>query len=204
MTSRVMFKRSAMAYSEEMGQLSNVARLVAGSFVVYIVVACTAHVVNAPKGDQTPPATADSSSGTRLKAKRYVTDDGAKQFVNWYDTLQKTDCTLQPTDDPNTIRCFPPSVEAHYFSDSACTMPLAQAPGGTTYVSRRKAGAVDPTFYAIGGDYSGPSFFVSGALADGPCMPTSTIPGPPPTGLKSAGPAIDPTTFAAATIQTDP
>jgi hypothetical protein len=49
-----MVKRPRAAYADAMRKLASAVRFVGGSFVVYIVVACTSHVVNAPKGDQTP------------------------------------------------------------------------------------------------------------------------------------------------------
>jgi hypothetical protein len=63
-------------------------------------------------------------SGSRLKAKRLVGDDGSKQFVGWYDTSLKVDCQYALMQD-GLKHCVPlTSASLALFSDAACTVPL--------------------------------------------------------------------------------
>jgi hypothetical protein len=68
-------------------------------------------------------------SGTRLRARVYVSSDGAKQFAGWYDSQRKENCTIYPAAD-GVLRCLPyfaptGQITDTYFSDAQCTVPLA-------------------------------------------------------------------------------
>jgi hypothetical protein len=75
--------------------------------------------------DPVPDAAAQEMSGSRLKARYYVGDDGSKQFVGWYDSQRKENCGFMMAGD-GVLRCLPTMFAAagSYFSDSACTSPL--------------------------------------------------------------------------------
>jgi hypothetical protein len=69
-----------------------------------------------------------STSGTRLKAVRYVGSDGSKQFAHWIDTARGNEVcafgAVNAADD--TIRCLPfyPNAQnqGQVFADSKCTI----------------------------------------------------------------------------------
>lgn len=84
---------------------------------------------SASPGEPKPPAMGipipeaqAAESGTRLKARWYVAEDGTRHWAfNWFDSERNEDCSFQPAAD-GVLRCLPtyPSVGALY-SDPACT-----------------------------------------------------------------------------------
>lgn len=82
--------------------------------------------------DAMPDASADPVSGSRLKAKYRLGEDGSKAYLPfvWYDSERKEDCNFSLAADAKE-RCLPlgtyNAVLGTYFSDSACTAPLALA-----------------------------------------------------------------------------
>jgi hypothetical protein len=70
------------------------------------------------------PTVRAQESGTRLKAKRLVTADGASSFVGWYDSQRNEDCGFGPAPDGAT-RCLPQTyVTAFLYADSGCSEPI--------------------------------------------------------------------------------
>ena len=126
----------------------NWAKLLLGSFAVSA--ACST-VANSPKPmlgtsgqsgvviDPTPSASAATpapTSGTRLKAKVLVAEDGSRQqLFGWHDSQTGEDCAFRTAED-GRVRCLPaasPTLTL-YFADDKCTVPLygqskAGAPG---------------------------------------------------------------------------
>lgn len=159
--------------------------------------------------DPVPAAQADTTqSGSRLKAKYYVGSDGSKQFIGWHDSMLNVDCAFVLASD-GTTRCMPYYPEAAliatYFSDSGCTQALALVATGCTppiYGSQSQAGmggACATGFdriLQVGAAYTGASY--TGAPAS--CIAT---PSPSAYVLYSLGSEVAPSTFVAATIQTD-
>jgi len=77
--------------------------------------------------DPVPDANA-AVSGTRLRARYYVGEDGSKQFIGWHDMMRDEDCTFwQPPG--GTLRCTPFYVTsaASMFSDIGCSVPVTIA-----------------------------------------------------------------------------
>lgn len=72
--------------------------------------------------DPVPDAMANES-GSRLKARRYIGADGAKEWIGWHDTKRDIHCTTQLADD-GKMRCMPAAAAGFYFADAACTQPL--------------------------------------------------------------------------------
>jgi hypothetical protein len=76
-----------------------------------------------------------NESGSRLKARWYVGDDGSRQqFLNWHDSELQVDCGFTTGRD-GTLRCLPTggggSVLSTQYADSSCTQPLfSQDPEG--------------------------------------------------------------------------
>lgn len=73
-----------------------------------------------------PDAKADpDTSGTRLKARRYVGSDGSSQFVGWRDTKRNEDCSFLRHAD-GSLRCMPAGAFASsFYADAQCTIPVA-------------------------------------------------------------------------------
>lgn len=87
--------------------------------------------------DPVPDAAADDGTkdGSRLKARYYVADDGARQFAGWFDTQRGEDCTFQVAAD-GKMRCMPiPRVQGYvlYYADASCSQKIvADATGCAT------------------------------------------------------------------------
>jgi len=79
--------------------------------------------------DAVPDAAADPISGSRLKAKYRVGEDGSKAYLPyiWYDSERKEDCGFAPAADGKE-RCLPigtsNATAGLYFSDPACSASL--------------------------------------------------------------------------------
>jgi len=100
-----------------------------------------------------PNAMADEwyASGSRLKLQYYEADDGAKQFVGWFDSQRSENCTFSLHAD-GQIRCLPIStgLSAYsYYSDATCRTLLA---------SRSASNAPAPA-YAYSGNGTGCQLF---------------------------------------------
>jgi hypothetical protein len=98
-------------------------------------------------------ATAQSISGTRLKARVITTADGLSSFVAWHDTLRNEDCSFQLAED-NVYRCLPvdmckygifPAVRGPTAGPYDCNRTQC---GGIALVSVE--GAVTPTAFVAG------------------------------------------------------
>ena len=79
--------------------------------------------------DPVPDASADPVSGSRLKAKYRIADDGSKEYLagSWYDSQRQEDCSFQLSADGAT-RCLPTSTPfPPYYADAACSQPLFQS-----------------------------------------------------------------------------
>ena len=64
-------------------------------------------------------------SGSRIKARVFVTPGGAQSFSGWHDTQLDVDCHFRVAAD-GKIRCIPTMNTANlYFKDASCTVPLA-------------------------------------------------------------------------------
>ena len=183
-------------------------KLVLGSVVVYVIMAaCASGVSTLP----VPAAKADTTtSGSRLKARNYVGSDGSKQFWGWHDSMVNADCSFLPASD-GTTRCLPVGVgtaTGGYFSDPGCSQPLAQAAKGCSpamytfqIVVPATTGCVPTDFYrlySVSSPYSGPIY--TGTPASCTAEPNAGT----TADFYSAGAEIPPSTFVAATLQTDP
>lgn len=88
--------------------------------------------------DPVPDAAADDGTkdGSRLKARYYVADDGARQFAGWFDTQRGEECTFQLAGDGKR-RCLPTPQTLgtlSYYQDAECTQPIVSGTCGTGYV----------------------------------------------------------------------
>lgn len=73
-------------------------------------------------------ATREALSGTRLKARYVVGDDGSRSPLGFFDTARSEACTFQNAED-GKLRCLPTddlaAVLPKMFVDSACRIPAA-------------------------------------------------------------------------------
>jgi hypothetical protein len=75
---------------------------------------------------------APATSGTRLRARYYVGEDGSKQFVGWRDSTRKEDCAIQKAED-GKLRCLPTAGGyGTFFSDASCSTAIAYVSIATT------------------------------------------------------------------------
>lgn len=67
-----------------------------------------------------------AESGSRLKARWYVADDGARQPVfQWFDSARNEECTFQRATD-GVMRCMPTGAGlSSYYSNANCTQRVA-------------------------------------------------------------------------------
>jgi hypothetical protein len=78
-----------------------------------------------------PSASADPTSGSRLKPKYRVADDGAKEYFAgvWYDSQRSEDCSFITAGD-GVQRCLPQGAGFGFYADSGCSMPVAAVQTG--------------------------------------------------------------------------
>jgi hypothetical protein len=114
-----------------------------GAGVVYVAVAACSGAEHAGGGgacghgaggndsgiiDPVPKACADPVSGSRLKAKYRVAEDGSKEHLPgaWYDSMRGEDCVFLHASDGKE-RCLPVfRGQVSYYTDPACSVPVAE------------------------------------------------------------------------------
>lgn len=157
-----------------------------------------------------PDAKADvNQSGTRLKAKYYAGSDGSKVFIGMYDSQRNEDCSFTLAGD-GVLRCLPTTGTASvsaYYSDSACSVPLALINKGCTskYIVRGESstGACVYTYkthlHQYGAPYTAPTAYVGSSGSCSAAVISNTM-----FDFFSVGPEIPPSSFVDASIQTEP
>jgi hypothetical protein len=121
-----------------------------------------------------PQATPDqnnamgSTSGSRLKVKSVIAEDGARHFNGWRDTARDVDCSFQRAGD-GTLRCLPVSltVSPSWYGDAACSKPLAYGSKGCEALATATSsegwcagsGALATKLYSVVGPYRGSSIY---------------------------------------------
>jgi hypothetical protein len=76
---------------------------------------------------------APATSGTRLRARYYIGEDGSKQFIGWHDKTRDEDCSFWKGTD-GVLRCTPfyATSPPIYFGNADCTQqPLTVAAKAT-------------------------------------------------------------------------
>jgi hypothetical protein len=159
------------------------------------------------KVDPSAPSPADPArqgvGGTRLKARMYSAEDGAKQFIGWRDSQRNEDCNILTASD-GKLRCLPSDVAgvfAGYFGDAGCTQPLAiraKGCGAPKYISATSSGGTCGAAARYTISTAGAAVSNVWAGSPGSCNPALA-------GIValwdwySVGSAIDPASFVAAT-----
>ncbi len=155
------------------------------------------------------PAVSANESGSRIKAKWLVGDDGSRQHQGWYDSQREEDCSWSAGTD-GSRRCLPggAGVSGH-FTDSACTARIFAVTTanctnlGLNYIAQSDCSAVFPYSYEIHTLSSVPLtpgtavYSMSGENCVGAVIPDNVYAYHSSTGV------IPPSSFARGTVQTD-
>ncbi len=157
------------------------------------------------------PAVSANESGSRIKAKWLVGDDGSRQHQGWYDSQREEDCNWASATD-GSQRCLPIGGVASSistFTNSTCTVRIFQNTTtcvnlGLAYIPVSGCSAVFPYSYELH-TLSAPltAGTVTYGMSDDSCVEFSVIPDNIYTYHSSTG-AIPPSSFARGTTQTDP
>jgi hypothetical protein len=141
----------------------------------------------------------DAVSGARLQARVWVAEDGAREFLGWFDTERHEACDFQYAGD-GLVRCLPQNAATiiGYFADAACTEPLAQSLCAATYADTFTHTCPEGRrLFALGDPFDGQTAYV-------PIGP-QCVPSTPPGGLLyHVGAEVSPASFVAASVQTVP
>lgn len=162
--------------------------------------------------DPVPPAHADPTSGTRLKARFWMNADGSKSYLDgiWYDSLLMTDCAASKVPGDSVYRCTPGNMPGDLddawvnglvgFTDAACSTPII---GESSSRSAPK--------FALFGRYAPPSFRRVGRVAGTSSFyefdsNVSCVAGTPAPGYiyYTLGPAMAPSEFVEMTMHVEP
>lgn len=195
-------------------------KMLAGACVIYVALAaCNASKPggghsnsNNSRGsggggvtDPVPSAKADPASGSRLKAKYRVGDDGSKEYLAgvWYDAERQEDCTFATGADGKE-HCMPTSqVTVTFYADSMCKKPLAV---GTAACAPKYAVNFEPSscsatvarIYSIGAQMTPSNLYVN---ANGTCFNAGS---PDANAVYyEVGAEVPPSSFVASSLQHD-
>jgi hypothetical protein len=150
-------------------------------------------------------------SGTRLKARRWVTTDGAKQAIGWYDSERDENCNFYVSGDGKT-RCLPfdayTTVNASYFADSGCTQPVIYhgvgcgVPEPPVYAYKADAATCPPRYrlYSLGSEIASGKAYVKSGIN---CTEMTLCASATTCRLYNMGAEVAASSFVAATEQTD-
>lgn len=228
-------QRRGLAEAEDEGdpvRINHVTRSLGSGLAVYLVVAACGTGVHLPAGGgafgdsgvasdgaslldalvgPVPDAHADpNTSGSRLKARRFIGDDGSSQFVGWHDSQLNLDCGFGKAAD-GAMRCLPSASPGILFSDSSCQSPIFLNTKGCAppaYVAQTipSAAACAPSggtrILKIGTIYNGTDAYLgspSSCTSASGVLPSYRM----TSDLYTAGSEVDATMFAKATEQVD-
>jgi hypothetical protein len=163
--------------------------------------------------DPVRDADAQTTSGTRIKAKWLVTADGARQPNGWYDSMRKEDCFFSAAGD-GKMRCIAGiggGAASILFTDAGCSLPMAAVPAPTD-AGCQGAVAQYGVFYQVAGCPAVAQYrvFSVGAMAATPSAAfqksgvTCSSVGSPASYRWYAVTEIAPTEFVEGVVQTDP
>jgi hypothetical protein len=157
-------------------------------------------------GSPVPDAQADgNTSGSRLKAKRYIGTDGSSEFIGWHDSLRNEDCAFRTSGD-GQVRCLPSGAgTGSYYSDATCTNAIVPVGPGCVpaYVTTAVYGSscagltAETHVFQVGPKFTGANVWTQ----SGTCTP---MPTPSMTDFYAVGGEVAPSSFVAATLQIDP
>jgi hypothetical protein len=156
-----------------------------------------------------PPAMADPTDGSRLKAEYRIADDGSKESISgvWFDSMRNETCSFGTAAD-GTDRCLPTGAVAAAlsYSDTNCTMqvvsvvsgcaqpPYIAVPVAVSATSCSEAGG-GTHIYSVGAATTPAALYVS---AGGMCFPLGQV---PMASYFTLGNEVAPTSFVGSTMQ---
>jgi hypothetical protein len=166
--------------------------------------------------DPVPDANAEPKSGTRLKARMLIGEDGSRQWnYGWHDSQRDEDCTFTLASD-GVMRCLPMTAAASavgsgYFADAACSQPLAfvavvgpcngntQKPPKSAYRAGPLCGATySYEIYEVGAAFDGATIYVKSGAS---CLSTPT---PASYAYYALGTQVPASSFVGAIEQVEP
>lgn len=163
-----------------------------------------------PKGDPGPPGpsggSADGGSGSRLKVRRLIGEDGSSTPIGFFDVKLQSECSFHPDED-GLNRCLPGSISGlpniHY-GDPNCTIPIAAFTPNCQIDPVYALVPIDGTCYSsphyeihkVAGQFKNPT---SWYFAEGACHGQNAA----GTSLYQLGPALDPAAFMAGEVKID-
>lgn len=160
--------------------------------------------------DPVPDASAETSnSGSRLKARRHIAEDGAiSDILGWHDSKRNEDCGFRTATD-SALRCMPGTSASviEFYTDAACTIPklagqvfnVQCAPEKYVFRTDTAGCLVKYALHNVLNKIDATILFSK--KSDGTCVqfvPLSFY------DYHDIGPEIHPTEFVAATLVTDP
>jgi hypothetical protein len=190
--------------------------MLGGAIVVYVVMAARGSGADpgspAPGGNNlsaVPTALASPVNGTRLKVRTYVASDGsALPIYDLHDSLLDVECSFSRAAD-DTTRCLPIVEPVQFFSDPACTQPVAGTPCASRsprYVFQMtrdsSCGKEVTHILPVGGAYSGPVYTKTHRDHRDMCAPVTSSYAS--FSYFTVGAELPPFEFVQATLQTGP
>jgi hypothetical protein len=166
-----------------------------------------------------PDADASTSSGTRLKRRYWVGEDGSREPVgepmypdyggaawyspadfSWYDSERDENCRFRVAAD-GVVRCLPASVEmGSAFADDECTVPIivvsTPARGETARYGHRYSASMGLRMFALGAALGTTTYYDEG----GDCAADTAFDDQT---LYATGAEIPPTAFVGFTIEVE-
>ncbi len=155
------------------------------------------------------PAGKDAAaSGSRIKARWQVGEDGSREFAGWFDSELQARCAFA-RDSGGALRCLPGFVSfaLGQFTDAQCTKPVVATyqtacdTGGYAWEGVAGAECTYLPRYAVrllGPEVATVYSYNAVTMACTPSAPSPSF------AYFETGPIVDPSGFAAATIEIDP
>jgi hypothetical protein len=122
----------------------------------FILVACTAATADIEPGAPGPASVAAaradewSRSGARLRVRFVSGADGSREFLGWFDSQARRNCTFAPS--LGALYCVPEHGTAGRYWGQACSLPLAQVNDGVDLI------VAEDGFFAAGELYEEPVY----------------------------------------------
>jgi hypothetical protein len=116
-----------------------------GTIALFVTMLCTGCQIGGaedpPGSDQIHDDMSAGSGGSRLKRRTLQTQDGASQFIGWFDVERGENCSFRKVE-WNVDRCIPDETVVEikntpgkilYFADASCERPIASLGAPSIY-----------------------------------------------------------------------
>lgn len=137
-------------------------------------------------------------SGSRLKARTLVGDDGSRSPSGWFDSELSIECSFRKAADGET-RCLPNGNQVVYFSDGACQVPIvvSACPPGAHVLLIEDACSGAARVFPVSGSSSPALVYIK----VGPNCTNVITPSLP---IYSVGAEVSASAFVGTTLETEP